>query len=226
LDRPLGVKKAKRQQLLEKLDGHSTPAMRSLDVNNRAMQSMDETQRFKSAQVALSMRFQMLMQVGRTAEACAIIDIMKEEYDAEKRRPRVEIPEDHKLPSVLVAQKTQGPSPLTVEGLADPKNQFKSLDGEDSDAVDMLTKKPAAKAQDSSSNDEDSLSVPPSLRANPVKKTRAAIWSLKIWLILLFLLKKKIATIPKKIATTPKRFLSEKCSFLLFLQTKSKNFPI
>jgi hypothetical protein len=129
-------------------------------------------------QVALSMRFQMLMQVGRTQEASALIDIMKDAYEAEKRPPRVEIPEDHKLPSVLLAQKTVGPSPLTVEGLANPKNQFKSLDGEDSDAVDMMTKKPAAKAQDSSSSDGDSLSVPPSLCANQVHKTRAAVRNL------------------------------------------------
>jgi hypothetical protein len=128
LDRPLGTKKARRQQLFEKLDGHSTLAMRSLDANNRAMQSMDETQRFKSSQGALSMWVQMLMQLGRTEEASALVDIMKEDYEGEKRRPRMEIPEEHKVPSVLMAQKTTRPSPLTVEGWpdgrAEPSNQF------------------------------------------------------------------------------------------------------
>jgi hypothetical protein len=46
LDHPPGVKKSKKQLLLEKLDGATTPAMRSMDVNNAVMQFMNKTSRF------------------------------------------------------------------------------------------------------------------------------------------------------------------------------------
>jgi hypothetical protein len=134
LDRPPGVRKTKKQKLLEKLDGSTTPAMRSMDVNNAVMQSMDATSRFKAHQVALSMRAQIAIKLGRTAEAERCLDLMTQHQEADFGRAKVDIPQAHKaLPSLLVSEKQTGPSPLTVEGLGESKDSATS--GEDSNGA-------------------------------------------------------------------------------------------
>jgi hypothetical protein len=140
LDRPAcGVKKAKKQKLLEKLDGVTTPAMRSMDVNNAVMKSMDETSRFKAHQQSYSVRAQIYIKLGKMAEAEQCLDLMARRQELDLKRPSVEIPQDHKaLPTFLVAEKQTGPSPLTVEGLQQPSKSFPSTDGDDEAASGLF----------------------------------------------------------------------------------------
>jgi hypothetical protein len=153
LDRPPGVRKSKKQKLLEKLDGSTTPAMRSMDVNNAVMQSMDATSRFKAHQVALSMRAHIAMKLGRTAEAERCLDLMTQHQEADFCRAKVEIPEAHKaIPSVLVSEKPTGPSPLTVEGLGESKDSATSAE-ESTDALGNLFRDESSSEEGSSSQE-------------------------------------------------------------------------
>jgi hypothetical protein len=77
--RPPGVKKTMLQNLLEKLDGTTTQAMCTMDVNNRVMQSMDETNCFKAHQQSRALEAQLFIKCGCIDEAKQCIQDMKKE---------------------------------------------------------------------------------------------------------------------------------------------------
>lgn len=105
LERPIGIKKAKRMNLMEKLDGASTPSMCSLDVNNKVMQSMDVTNWFKAHQQSMAMRANLFVKMGDVKKARAIMEEMEAAEKGDMARAQVPIPEEHKLPAILVASK-------------------------------------------------------------------------------------------------------------------------